>query len=102
MTIGQVSKLAGVGVETIRFYEREGVLPKSKRKPSGYRQFDQDIVDRIRFIKKVQEVGFSLSEAGDLASLKGIPAAIEEIARRIQDLQELQRELRLYARNRAK
>lgn len=93
MKIGEVAKLSGVGVETIRFYERQGVLPKPKRKASGYRQFDIETVHRIRFIKNVQDLGFSLSEAGDLASSKGIPAAIERISRRIQDLRNLQKEL---------
>ena len=93
MNIGKIAKLSGVGVETIRFYERQGVLPKPKRKASGYRQFDMETVDRIRFIKNVQDLGFSLNEAGDLASSKGIPAAIDRIARRIQDLKNLQREL---------
>jgi len=102
MTIGQVAKLSGVGVETIRFYEREGVLPKPKRKPSGYRQFDDETVQRIRFIRKVQNVGFSLSEAGNLASSKGVPAAIEQISRRIEELRELQRELRQHHRSRSK
>ena len=60
MTIGQVAKLAGVGVETIRFYEREGLLTKPKRKESGYRMFDAEVVNRIRFIKSVKELGFSL------------------------------------------
>lgn len=93
MNIGKIAKLSGVGVETIRFYERQGVLPKPKRKASGYRQFDMETVERIRFIKNVQDLGFSLNEAGDLASSKGIPAAIDRIARRIQDLKNLQREL---------
>jgi MerR family copper efflux transcriptional regulator len=93
MNIGKIAKLSGVGVETIRFYERQGVLPKPKRKASGYRQFDMDTVDRIRFIKNVQDLGFSLNEAGDLASSKGIPAAIDRITHRIQDLKNLQKEL---------
>ena len=98
LTIGKVAKLAGVGVETIRFYEREGVLPKPKRKASGYRLFDTDTVQRIRFIRKVQGVGFSLKEAGQFVSGKGISAAVLQIDRRIRDLKELQRELRLQLR----
>ena len=93
MSIGQVAKLAHVSLETIRFYERQGLLPKAKRKASGYRQFDSEAVDRIQFIKNLQELGFSLKEAGDLASKKGIPAAIERINRRIEDLKKLHREL---------
>ena len=62
MTIGQVAKLAGVGVETIRFYEREGRLIKPKRKQSGYRLFGPEVVNRIKFIKSVKDLGFSLKE----------------------------------------
>jgi DNA-binding transcriptional MerR regulator len=94
MTIGQVAKLSGVGVETIRFYERVGVLPKPTRKASGYRLFDLDTVRRLQFVRRVQDAGFSLKEAGHLASHKGISAAILQIDRRIRDLKELQRELR--------
>src|SRR5581483_6844980 len=93
MKIGEVAKLSGVGVETIRFYERAGVLPKPKRKPSGYRQFDMDTVERIRYIKKIQELGFSLTEAGNLASGKGVSQAIERIGQQIAAVIELQREL---------
>jgi MerR family copper efflux transcriptional regulator len=93
MKIGQVAKLSGVGVETIRFYEREGILPKPKRKASGYREFNLETVDRIRFIKNVQDLGFSLTEAGELAAAKGIPAALQRITKRIQELRNLQRDL---------
>jgi DNA-binding transcriptional MerR regulator len=93
MKIGEVAKLSGVGVETIRFYEREGILPKPKRKASGYREFGSDTVERIRFIKSVQDLGFSLSEAGELAAAKGIPTALQRISQRIEELRRLQREL---------
>src|SRR5215831_17051756 len=95
MKIGEVAKLSGVGVETIRFYEREGVLPKPKRKASGYRQFDLETVRKIRFIRRVQDAGFSLKEAGELVSSKGVASAIRQIDGRIRDLKDLQRELRL-------
>ena len=98
LTIGQVAKLSGVGVETIRFYEREGVLPKPKRKLSGYRLFEPDTIRRIQFIQRIQQVGFSLKEAGELASSKGISAAILRIDRRIQELKDFQRVLRLRLR----
>jgi DNA-binding transcriptional MerR regulator len=99
LTIGKVAKLSGVGVETIRFYEREGVLPKSKRKASGYRVFDPDTVRQIQFIRKVQEVGgFSLKDAGEIASGKRISASLIQIDRRIRELKDLQRELRLQLR----
>jgi MerR family copper efflux transcriptional regulator len=98
LTIGQVAKLSGLSVVTIRFYEREGVLPKPQRKASGYRLFDVDTVHRLQFIRKVQSAGFSLKEVGDVASSKGISAAIRQIDRRIRELKDLQRELRLHLR----
>lgn len=100
MNIGKLSKLAGVGVETIRFYEREGILPKPERKQSGYRQFGQDTVNQILLIKSIQEMGFTLKEAGDFASGKGIPKAIDRIDRKIEDLKKLQRELSSRSKNR--
>jgi DNA-binding transcriptional MerR regulator len=94
LTIGKVARLSGVGAETSRFYECEGVLQKPKREASGYRLFEPDTVGRIQFIRKVQDAGFSLKDAGDLGSSKGVSAAILKIDRRIQDLRDLQRELR--------
>lgn len=70
LTIGQVAKNAGVGVETIRFYEREGLIGKPARRPSGYRQYQPDIVLRIRFIQRAKELGFSLREITELLSLR--------------------------------
>jgi MerR family copper efflux transcriptional regulator len=98
LTIGQVAKLSGLGVETIRFYEREGLLPKPQRKVSGYRLFDLDTVQRLQFIRKLQDAGFSLKEVGDWASSKGISAAFRQIDRRIRELKDLQRELRAQLR----
>jgi MerR family copper efflux transcriptional regulator len=98
LTIGKVAKLSGVGAETIRFYERVGALPEPKRKASGYRLFEPDIVRRIQFIRHIQDLGFSLKEAGDLASSRGISAVIRLIDRRVQELKDLQRELRIQLR----
>jgi MerR family mercuric resistance operon transcriptional regulator len=70
LTIGQVAKNAGVNVETIRFYEREGLIGKPPRRPSGYRQYQPDIVRRIRFIQRAKELGFSLREITELLSLR--------------------------------
>jgi MerR family copper efflux transcriptional regulator len=100
LTIGQIAKLSGFGVETIRFYEREGVLAKPQRKASGYRLFDLDTVQRLQFIRRLQDAGFSLKEVGDVASSKGISAAIRQIDRRIQELKDLRRELRAQLRAR--
>lgn len=74
LTIGQVAKRAGIGVETVRFYEREGLLEAPERRPSGYRQFDEGIVARLRFIRRAKELGFTLNEIKELLSLKLDPS----------------------------
>lgn len=73
MTIGQVARQAGVGVETVRFYERKGLLDGPPRTASGYRQYSQEVVRRIRFIKLAKELGFSLKEVAELLSLRVDP-----------------------------
>jgi Hg(II)-responsive transcriptional regulator len=70
LTIGQVAKGAGVGVETVRFYEREGLVPAPKRRPSGYRQYPADTVRRIRFVQAAKDLGFTLKEVRELLSLR--------------------------------
>ena len=70
ITIGAVAKEAEVNLQTIRYYEREGLLPSPPRRPSGYRMFPESTVRRVRFIKRAQEIGFSLSEIKDLLALR--------------------------------
>ncbi len=70
LSIGQVARRAGVGVETVRFYERQGLLENPPRKESGYRQYPPEAVSRLHFIKKAKEVGFSLKEIKELLSLR--------------------------------
>ncbi|MEU8403817.1 MerR family transcriptional regulator [Nonomuraea sp. NPDC048892] len=65
MKIGQVAHKAGVSVDTVRFYERRGILPVARRRPSGYRVFDAAAVERIRMAKSLQELGFTLDEIVD-------------------------------------
>jgi Hg(II)-responsive transcriptional regulator len=74
LTIGQVAKHTGIGVETVRFYEREGLLEEPERRPSGYRQFDEGIITRLRFIRGAKELGFTLNEIKELLSLKLDPS----------------------------
>ena len=69
-SIGQVARFSGVGVETVRFYEREGLLEEPARRASGYRQYSQDAVTQIRFIKRAQQLGFSLKEILELLTLR--------------------------------
>ena len=70
LSIGQVSHKAGVGVETVRFYEREGLLEEPPRSASGYRQYSEQIVSRIRFIQRAKRLGFTLKEITDLLMLR--------------------------------
>lgn len=70
LTIGRVANLADVGVETIRFYERQGLIEEPPRRASGYRQYPAGAVARIRFIRKAKELGFSLREIKELLTLR--------------------------------
>lgn len=65
MKIGEVAKRAGVTVDTVRFYERVGVLPEPARRPSGYREYERATIDRIRLTRELQAIGFSLPEVVD-------------------------------------
>lgn len=69
LTIGQVAKRVGVTVETIRFYERQGLLANPHRTASGYRQYPPEAVQRVRFIQRAKDLGFSLKEIRELLSL---------------------------------
>jgi MerR family mercuric resistance operon transcriptional regulator len=80
LTIGQLAKATRVGVETIRYYERRGLLPEPPRRESGYRQFPLEAVQRIRFIKRAQNLGFSLKEISRLLALSdGQEARCEDV-----------------------
>jgi MerR family mercuric resistance operon transcriptional regulator len=70
LTRGQLAQQGRVNAETIRYYERRGLLPKAPRTPAGYRTFDREAVQRIRFIKQAQALGFSLGEIRDLLRLR--------------------------------
>lgn len=70
LTIGQLAKASGVNLQTVRYYERRGLLSPETRTESGYRIFASDTSRRIRFVKRAQELGFTLSEIQDLLSLR--------------------------------
>ena len=70
LTIGKVAKHAGVGIDTVRFYERKGLIAEPPRGGSGYRQYPGDTVSRIRFIRRAKELGFSLQEIRELLALR--------------------------------
>ena len=69
-TIGRAAAQAGVNLETLRYYEERGLLPKPPRGRSGYRLFRPDDVRRVKFIKHAQMLGFSLNEIAELLSLR--------------------------------
>jgi len=105
LTIGRLARRAQVNVETIRYYERRGLIPKPPRSSSGYRLYPQEAVTRIRFIKRAKELGFSLKEISELLSLRVEPnttcgdirrraeAKIVDIEGRIETLQRMKRAL---------
>lgn len=101
-TIGQLAKAAGVNVETVRYYQRIGLIDEPVKPAQGYRRYPAPTLDRIRFIKRAQELGFSLTEITDLLSLNERDCvdarAIAEhkqqvIQQRIDDLTAMQLEL---------
>lgn len=69
MTIGRLAKQSGVKVDTVRYYERKGLLPPAARSPSGYRRYDERDVERMHFIRRAKELGFTLAEIAELLSL---------------------------------
>lgn len=105
LTIGKLAAAAGVNVQTVRYYERRGLIIPSGRRRSGYREFTGQDVRRIRFIKRAQELGFKLDEIAELLELRAdgtdgcddvrhrAEDKIDEVAARIDDLQRLRRTL---------
>ena len=73
LTIGEVAKRSGIGIETVRFYERKGLIAEPPRTDSGYRQYPEEAVGRIRFIRRAKELGFALKEISELFSLRVNP-----------------------------
>ena len=73
LKIGEVAKRAGVNLQTIHYYERRGLLAKPPRSESNYRAYPEDAVLRVRFIKRAQELGFTLKEIKELLSLRAAP-----------------------------
>ena len=77
LTIGRVAKLAGVNVETIRYYQRRGLLAEPDKPHMGYRRYPADMVKHIRFIKRAQALGFTLEEIAELLRLEEARACAE-------------------------
>ena len=105
MTRGQLAKAAEVNAETVRFYEKKGLIPQPERSASGYRMYSNETVVRIRFIKRAQVLGFTLKEISELLSLRLEPESdraevrrqvdekIVEIELKIEDLQRIKASL---------
>lgn len=100
LTIGRLAKQAGVGIDTVRFYERRGLLPEPDRTISGYRVYGEDTAARILFIRRAKRLGFTLDEIATLLRLQdhgGKKAEVrsltqhklEEINARISDLKRI-------------
>jgi|SRR5688572_10893575 DNA-binding transcriptional MerR regulator len=102
MKIGQVAADAEVTVDTVRFYERRGVLPPPERRPSGYREYTAATVERIRMARALQQLGFTLDEvidalrahdAGEASQLWRLEAVVDRIDARIAELRRTRRNI---------
>lgn len=105
LTIGQVAKHTGVSVETIRFYERRGLIPAPARNRAGYRQYPPDTPRRVRFIQRAKAVGFTLGDIHELLDLRTRPGVtcadiraraevkLDEIDARLAELAQMRRAL---------
>ena len=103
LTIALAARAAGVGIETVRYYERRGLVPQPKRGLGSFRHYQLDHVQRIRFIRRAQDLGFTLKEISSLLKLEDgadrrsirriAGTRLEETRRRIQDLKRIERVL---------
>jgi MerR family mercuric resistance operon transcriptional regulator len=103
LTIGRLAAQGGVNLQTIRYYEREGLLQKPPRLASGYRAFAPDAVRRVHFIKRAQEMGFSLADIKELLSIRVDPrrdcSGVRQLARvKLADIDQKLRTLRAMRR----
>jgi MerR family copper efflux transcriptional regulator len=101
LKIGEVSKRSGVGVESLRFYEKVGLLGRPSRTESGYRLYDAEVLDRLDFIKRAQVLGFSLAEIARIIAEKQAGqspcAEVRQVVRaRLEELDERMKEMRRY------
>ncbi len=106
LSIGKIAKRAGVSVETIRFYEREGLIEEPARKESGYRQYIEVDVKKLVFIQRAKGLGFSLKEIKGLMTLRADPkttsreikqaaqSKLDDIEKKIKMLQSMRRSLK--------
>jgi DNA-binding transcriptional MerR regulator len=114
MRIGEIAHEVGIATSAIRFYEESGLLPEPERTPSGYRDYDQAVIDRIAFIRAGQAVGLTLSELREVLGIRDrgeapcthvaelIDTRIDEIDDRIRDLRRLRKDLTVLAETAAR
>lgn len=98
LSIGEVAKRSGVGIETVRYYEREGLLSEPERKASGYRQYDPEAVRLLKFIRRAKQLGFTLKEIKSLLTLRETKSATradvrEQAQAKLADIDEKIRDL---------
>ena len=105
LKIGELARRSGLSVETLRYYERRGLIPPPDRLPSGYRLYPEHTLKRLAFIRRCKSLGFTLDETLELMQLQHHPEQessvvkqrvderIDEIGRKIEDLQRIQRAL---------
>jgi len=105
MWISEAAEQAGVNIQTLRYYERRGLLPKAPRRASGYREFPDDAVRIVRFIRRAQDLGFSLAEVEELLRLRRhsgrnrarirsvAEAKIRQIDQKVAELERMKRAL---------
>lgn len=108
MRIGEIAGEAGVNIQTLRYYERRGLIAPATRRASGYREYDQSDVHRVRFIRRAQDLGFTLQEIADLLALqadsvrscgaveKRASLTLERIDTKIADLKRMRTGLAKY------
>lgn len=111
MQIGIVAKRIGLSVDAIRFYERNGLLPRASRTKGGYRRYGENDVERLAFVRRVQGLGFRLSEIRGLLQLRGsrtqpcapvqrrLQEKLSDVQRKVKELHKLEHELRVALRS---
>ena len=105
LTIGRLAKEAGIGIETVRFYERQGLIAPPPRTDSNYRMYPEEEITRLKFIKRAKNLGFTLNEIKELLALRHDPHAtkadvkerthvkIEDVTEKIRDLTRIKEAL---------
>lgn len=84
LPVGKLAAAANVGVETVRFYERRGLMPEPRRSPAGYRQYGPEALERLGFIGRAKTLGFTLAEIGELLALRDSERPCAEVRARAQ------------------